>query len=304
MTTGRMATPAPGTENPVGFIGLGMMGSAMAEMLCADGHRLVVWNREPELLAPFAARGVAVAASPADVAASCDVVMVCVLDTEAVREVVLGRYGVVVNGGADKILVDHSTAIPNETEAMATELRARTGMAWIDAPVSGGPGFARERRLTVMAGGPEDAIERVRRLLVSYAGNVTRVGETGAGQMAKVINQAISGVSYVLMAEALRLAEASGIDPARIPDCLAGGHADSAMLRFAYPKMLARAFDPPASFASQMLKDLKNVEQEAERLALHLPLVATARERFSRYVEAGNAKRETASIYNLYQSGA
>jgi 3-hydroxyisobutyrate dehydrogenase len=285
----------------IGFIGLGLMGSAMAEVLLEDGRRLAVWNREPEALDAFAARGAAVAGNPAAVAAQADVVLLCVLDTDAVRDVTLGPGGVAEAGRPGALLVDHSTTMPKPTEAMARELEARCGMRWVDAPVSGGPGFARERRLTVMAGGAEADIDFLGPLLAAYAGKVTRVGEVGAGQAAKVINQAISGVSYVLMAEVLRLAEESGVDPARIPECLAGGHADSTMLRFAYPKMLERAFEPPASLASQMLKDLKNVRSEAERLGLDLPLVRAATERFAAYADEGGGRSETASIYNLYR---
>lgn len=287
-------------DKSVGFIGLGLMGSAMAEMLLADGYRLTVWNREPDILEDFAVRGARIAAGPAEVAAHSDIIVLCVLDTQAVETVTLKTGGVVEAGSPGKILIDHSTAMPRETEAMARELETRCGMSWIDAPVSGGPAFARERRLTIMAGGDEAAFDAVRPLFASYARNVTRMGPTGAGQMTKVINQAISGVGYVLMAEVLRLAEESGIDAGRVPECLAGGHADSTMLHFAYPKMLERAFTPPASKASQMLKDLKNVEKEAERLGLDLPLVEAARARFSAYVENGNGDSETASIYRSY----
>lgn len=284
----------------VGFIGLGLMGSAMADMLLADGYDLTVWNREPEILEDFGRRGARIAANPAEVTAHTDIVVLCVLDTQAVEAVTLKAGGVVEAGTPDKVLIDHSTAMPKPTEAMAGELKSRCGMRWIDAPVSGGPAFARERHLTIMAGGEEAAFNSVRPLFASYARNVTRMGPTGAGQMTKVINQAISGVSYVLMAEVLRLAEQSGIDADRIPECLSGGHADSTMLHFAYPKMLKRDFTPPASKASQMLKDLKNVQGEAERLGLDLPLVETARARFGAYVGKGNGESETASIYRSY----
>ncbi|TCL66439.1 NAD(P)-dependent oxidoreductase [Rhizobium sp. BK251] len=284
----------------IGFIGLGLMGSAMAEMLMADGHDLTVWNRETEVLAGFAERGARIAATPAEVTVHSDIVMLCVLDTHAVEAVTFGARGVVEAGSPEKLLIDHSTTMPIPTESMAKELKKRCGMAWVDAPVSGGPAFARERRLTIMAGGEDAAFNVARPLFTSYAANVTRMGLTGAGQMTKVINQAISGVSYVLMAEVLRLAEEGGIDAERIPECLAGGHADSTMLHYAYPKMLERAFLPPASRASQMLKDLQNVTSEARRLGLDLLLVEAARQRFSTYVEKGNGERETASIYQSY----
>ncbi|WDR03496.1 NAD(P)-dependent oxidoreductase [Devosia algicola] len=284
-------------DKTIGFIGLGLMGSAMAEMLLDDGHDLVVWNREPEPLEDFERRGARVASSPADLAAHADVIVICVLHTEAVQAVCLGESGVVQTGKAGTIIIDHSTAMPQETVAIAAELAERAGMSFVDAPVSGGPAFARQRKLTIMAGGAEADIETTRKLMRTYAQNITRMGDIGAGQMTKVINQAIAGVSYVLMAEVVRIAEESGIDAAKIPQCLAGGHADSVMLNYAYPKMLQRDFEPPASLASQMLKDLKNVGSEAQRFNLDLPLVASATRQFSDYVQNGGGKRETASIY-------
>lgn len=288
----------------LGFIGLGLMGSAMAEMLLKAGRQVTVWNLEPERIEPLVDQGAIAAVSPAAVADASDVILVCVLDTPAVESVVFGANGIAESGTPDKLLIDHSTAGPLQTAEMARRLAASCGMSWVDAPVSGGPGFAREKRLTIMAGGAEDAFERARPLLDEYAANVTLMGPAGAGQMAKVINQGICGVSYVLMAEMLRLAELSGIDAARIPECLTGGHADSTMLHFAFPKMLARDFEPPASLSRQMLKDLRNVLEEADRLTLDLPLVSEAEQRFSRYADAGGAMRETASIYRLYNPDA
>ena len=260
------------------------------------------------MLGSFAAPGAVCAGSPAAVAANADAVLVCVLDTAAVRDVVLGPGGVVEAARPGALLVDHSTATPIPTSDMAAELERRAGMPWINAPVSGGPGFARERRLTIMAGGAEAAFDRVLPIMSACAARVTRMGPVGSGQATKVINQAISGVGYVLMAEVLRPAEASGLDTARIPECLAGGHVTAPcctvpILRCwrAIPKMLARNFDPPASLARQMLKDLDNVAKEAVRLNLDLPLVKTARKRFARYVESGGSGVETASIYNAYR---
>ncbi len=211
-----------------------------------------------------------------------------------------GKDGVAAAASADKILIDHSTAMPLPTAEMAKRLAAETGMRWVDAPVSGGPAFAREGRLTIMAGGDKAAFDAVLPVMRDYAANATLMGPAGAGQMTKVINQGICGVTYVLMAEVLRLAEEGGIDAARIPDCLTGGHANSTLLHFAYPKMQQRDFEPPASLTRQMYKDLHNVGEEARRLALDLPLIGAAEERFRRHAEAGNAMRETCSVYELY----
>lgn len=288
------------TKPRLGFIGLGLMGSAMAERLLQDGYELSVWNLEPEPVTAFVEKGAKAAASPAAVAAASDIVLLCVLDTPAVEAVVFGPEGVAAAGQGATLLVDHSTAMPLPTAEMARRLRAEAGIEWLDAPVSGGPSFALKKQLTIMAGGAPEVFKRVKPILKTYAGNITLMGPAGAGQMAKVINQAISGVSYVLMAEVLRLAEASGIDAARIPQCLHGGHADSTMLHFAYPRMLKRKFEPPLSRTKQMLKDLHAVEAEAARLSLELPLIGMAADRFEAYAEAGGEAADTSSIYRLY----
>lgn len=285
----------------LGFIGLGLMGSAMAEMLLAEGYELAVWNLEPGPADLLAAKGAKAKASPAEVAADCDVVLLCVLDTPAVESVVFGPDGVASARRGATVLVDHSTANPEPTRAFAARLKAERNIDWIDAPISGGPSFARAKKLTVMAGGDKDVFKSVRSIFKAYARNITLMGPAGAGQATKVINQAVSGVSYVLMAEILRLAEESGIDAKKIPDCLHGGHADSTMLHFAYPRMLKRAFDPPLSLTRQMLKDMHNVQAEAARLGLELPLVDAATGRYEAYSDAGGTMADTSSIYTLYE---
>ena len=289
------------TRPRLGFIGLGLMGSAMGEMLLAEGYELAVWNLEPGPADQLARLGATPKVSPAEVAASCDIVLLCVLDTTAVESVAFGPAGVASAGQGAAILVDHSTANPEPTRALAARLKAERGIDWIDAPISGGPSFARQRKLTIMAGGERDAFDSVRPVFDAYATNVTLMGPVGAGQATKVINQAISGVSYVLMAEVLRLAEESGIDVGSIPDCLQGGHADSTMLHFAYPRMLERSFDPPLSLTRQILKDMHNVQAEAERFGLVLPLIDAATGRYEAYADEGGAMTDTSSIYRLYE---
>lgn len=289
------------TKPRLGFIGLGLMGSAMAEMLLAQGYELAVWNLEPGPADLLAEKGAIPKSSPAEVAKSSDVVLLCVLDTPAVESVVFGPNGIASAGQGATILVDHSTANPEPTRALATRLKAERDIDWVDAPISGGPSFARQAKLTIMAGGDKDVFKSVRPIFKAYARNITLMGPVGAGQATKVINQAISGVSYVLMAEVLRLAEESGIETRKVPDCLHGGHADSTMLHFAYPRMLKRAFDPPLSLTRQVLKDLHNVQAEAERFGLSLPLVDAATARYEAYSDAGGAMSDTSSIYRLYE---
>jgi len=294
-----MAVNAPRPR--IGYIGLGLMGTAMTERLLERGWQVTVWNLEPERIAPVVAQGATAAPTPAAVAAASDIVILCVLHTEAVHSVVFGPDGVTAGAGPGKVLVDHSTIDPVRTRSMAADLHAASGMRWIDAPVSGGPVASRAGTLTVMAGGAAEDVTVVRPVMDDLAANFTLMGPVGAGQTAKIINQAIVGAGYVVMAEALRLAEEAGIAADRLPQCLQGGHADSSLLQLMYPQMQQRAFDPPRSYARQLLKDLKAVEAFAQGLGLHLPMVALATARYTEYVEThGHGMSDTASIVNLY----
>jgi 3-hydroxyisobutyrate dehydrogenase len=285
----------------LGFVGLGLMGSAMTLRLLERDWRVTVWNLEPERSQPIVAAGAVSAASPCAVVKASDIVLVCVLHTAAVESVVFGTDGIAAAHGQGKLLVDHSTIDPAATRAMAARLRAGTGMGWIDAPVSGGPAAARDGTMTVMAGGDPVDIARIHPVMADLAANFTHMGPVGAGQTAKIVNQAIVGTGYVLMAEALALAEAAGIDAARLPQCLAGGHADSNLLRKIYPQMAARDFEPPRGYARQLLKDMKNVRDFARDAGCDLPVIEAAVERYAEYVERGNELADAASISRLYE---
>jgi 3-hydroxyisobutyrate dehydrogenase len=152
-----------------------------------------------------------------------------------------------------------------------------------------------------MAGGSDDDLERARPILADLGSNVTPMGPVGAGQTTKIINQAIVGAGYVLMTEAVRLAEAAGIDAARLPSCLAGGFADSALLQSLLPRIHRRDFEPPAAYARQLLKDLKAVDAFAKACECELPLVSAAARRYEQFVSAGNAMQDPASLIRLYE---
>jgi 3-hydroxyisobutyrate dehydrogenase len=285
----------------LGFVGLGIMGSAMVTRLLQRGWQVTVWNLEPECIGPVVALGATAAASPAAATRASDIILVCVLHTEALENCVYGPNGISEAGSPEKIIVDHSTVDPAATRRFAKRLHDLNGMRWVDAPVSGGPIAAAGGTLTVMAGGSATDIAEIRPVTDDLAANFTHIGPCGAGQTAKIIGQAIVGSGYVLMAEALTLAEAAGLDAARIPQCFAGGHADSSLLQQIFPQMQARLFDPPRSYARQLLKDLKAVKEFAHALDLDLPVVGTATARYSTYVEQGNGMRDSASILQLYE---
>jgi 3-hydroxyisobutyrate dehydrogenase len=287
----------------LGFVGIGFMGEAMVLRLREKGWPVTVWNLTEDRYARVAPAGARVAPSPAAVAEASDIVFLCVLDAAAVENCCFGvdGQGLASASGAGKLVVDHSTINPDAARAIAARLEEANGMRWIDAPVSGGPGAARDGSMTVMAGGDAADIARIQPLMRDMAGHFTHVGPLGAGQTAKILNQAIVGTGYVLMAEALALAEAAGLDAAKLPECLAGGFADSALLRKLFPRMVARAFEPPTSYARQLLKDMKNVKRFAHEQGCSLPLIETATAQYAAFAEGGNEMKDSAAVALLYQ---
>lgn len=288
------------TRPRIGFIGIGIMGAAATQRLLERGWQVTVWNLEPERYGLVEPHGAVVAASPASVAAQSDIVLMCVLDGPAVQNCCFGAGGLAECKDGARLVVDLSTINPDVTIEIAGRLAAAGGMGWVDAPVSGGPQAARQGTLTMMAGGEPALFDQARPVLAELAANLTHMGPLGAGQTAKILNQAIVGTGYVLMAEALALAEAAGLDAAKLPACLAGGHADGGVLQQIYPRMQARDFDPPRAYARQLDKDLKNVGGFAQGLGLDLPLIRTAIARYHAYVEAGHQMADAASVSRLY----
>jgi 3-hydroxyisobutyrate dehydrogenase len=276
------------------------MGEAMVLRLIERGWGVTVWNLTPDRYARVVPAGAVRAESPAAVAAQSELVLMCVLDAAAVENCVFGEHGLASAPRSRKLVIDLSTINPDVTRDVAATLGAANGLRWIDAPVSGGPAAARDGSMTVMAGGEASDIAEIAPVMADLAGNFTHVGPAGAGQTAKILNQAIVGAGYVLMAEALALAEAAGIDAAKLPQCLAGGHADSTLLRKIYPQMAARDFDPPRAYARQLLKDMKNVKAFARAAGCDLPLIESALAQYDRYVSQGNEMADTASIARLY----
>ena len=287
------------TAHPrIGFVGIGIMGAPMVRRLLSKGWQVSVWNLEAERYTQVP--GATVLDSPAAVRAASDIVIFCVLNGDAVEQCCFDSHGMVQAKSGAGLLIDCSTINPDMTLALAGRLKREAGMAWVDAPISGGPAAAGEGALTIMMGGEDSAVERARSVLADLATNLTHIGPLGAGQTAKIINQAIVGVGYVLMGEALALAEAAGIDAARLPAALAGGMADSTVLKRIYPQQQARDYDPPRGYARQLDKDLKNVLAFVQELKLDLPLVARAAARYHEFA-ADNEMQDSAAVARLYE---
>jgi len=199
--------------------------------------------------------------------------------------------------------VDFSTVKVDKGRAFSAKLRDKTGCGWIDAPVSGGPPACAAGNLTIMAGGDAAEVDRVRPLMADIAGQFTLMGPSGAGLTAKMINQLIVGCTHAVMAEAAVLAEAAGIDAARIPDCLAGGYADSSMLQKLYPRIIARDF-APQGYARQLLKDLEMLNEFAGGLKAPLPMSGQALTLYRMLIHLGHSELDTAAIFKLYEQTA
>lgn len=284
----------------IGFIGLGAMGAPMAQNLLERGHELTVFARRRDAMAPLLSSGARPASSPADAAAQSDVTVTMVFDTASVEEVALGPRGVAEGARAGSVVVDHSTIVPDGARRIASALQAR-GISMLDAPVSGGAIAAAAGTLSVMVGGDEAALERVRPVLECYAKTIAYIGPSGAGQIAKACNQICTIVNMLGAAEAMLLAERAGVDPTRVKDVLLTGFASSRMLELQAPKMIARAFD--GNVESRLHhKDIHIVLDMAKRLGIRLPGSSAAADVLTKLQDRGGAKRDSAAMFEILES--
>jgi 3-hydroxyisobutyrate dehydrogenase len=284
----------------LGFVGLGLMGAPMAHRLLASDYPLSVWNRNRHKIAKLIGDGATPAETPAELARNSVIVMTCLLDTEAVEQVVFGADGIAQGIQRGAVLVDFSSIQPEATRDFARRLRDERGAGWIDAPVSGGVPGAQSGTLAVMAGGEAADVERVRPVVMTLCQRFTHMGPSGAGQIAKLCNQILVGGTMALVAEATQLARSAGIDAAKLPECLRGGTADSPVLRIWLPRMLARQFDDKLAASAVVSKDLETAQALGRETKTALPMTATAAELFRRLAAKGGADWDPAALISLY----
>jgi len=282
----------------IGFIGLGLMGQAFTKRLVACGYRVNGYDIVADKLRAAEAAGVRPAGSAAEVTRASDQVHVCVMTKDDLAAAVFGRDGIAAGGAPGKVVGDHSTTEVGVTRTFAERLREEAGMGWVDAPVSGGPPAAAAGTLAIMAGGSEEDFARAQPVLADL-GQCTRMGEVGAGQTTKMVNQVLVLNNYCILAEALALAEAGGVDAARIPDALGGGYAGSAMLQKLYPRLVARDF-APAGYAFQALKDLDMLQSLAKELQVPVPMSAQATSLFRILNAKGHGRLDGLAVFKLY----
>lgn len=286
-------------DTTFGFIGIGLMGAPMAARLLASGRDLTVWNRTRAKILPLLEQGAHEAGSPADVARAATVVFACVTDGPAMEAAVFGPGGIAEGAREGSVLVDFSSIAPDTTRDIAARLFERTGMAWVDAPVSGGVPGAEAGTLAIMAGGAERDVERVRPAVMTMAARFTHMGPLGAGQTTKLCNQVIVGCTMAVLAEAARLATNAGVDAARLPEALAGGFADSKPLQIFLPRMVAGQHEPPLGHVYTMLKDLDSVGDLSRAARSPVPMTAQATELFRLLMARGGETADALEIFKL-----
>jgi 2-hydroxy-3-oxopropionate reductase len=266
----------------IGFCGPGLMGAPMIRHLLRAGHPVWVWNRTRAKADALAAHGAHVVGTPRELVSRVDAVFLCVSDAHAVEEVVFGLGGVLgedtVDAGASRVrwIVDHSSIAPSATRAYAARAAA-AGVGWVDAPVSGGVPGAEAGTLAVMAGGAADDVAAVTGAIRAYAARVTHMGAVGAGQTTKLCNQAIVSATVAAIAEAVGLAQLSGIDAARLPEALAGGWADSVLLQTFVPRMTSGGLAPIGALKT-FQKDVDTVADAAREVGAVMPVAGVVQQ--------------------------
>jgi len=282
----------------IGFVGLGLMGRPMARNLAAAGARLVVHNRSRGAVEKLAAEGMVAAESPRDAAAQADIVILMLPDTPTV-EAVLFDSGNGVAGGlrAGALVIDMGTTAVTATRGFAARIAN-----YVDAPVSGGEVGAEAGTLTIMAGGGAADFARARPLFEVLGRHITHVGDSGAGQVAKAVNQVIVGLTIGAVAEALALARGAGADPEKVRQALAGGFAGSRILELHGARMTAGDFTPGGRAATQR-KDMAQALELAAELGLDLPATALNRSLYDRLIAAGHGDLDHSALYKLFDEG-
>ncbi|ROP90604.1 2-hydroxy-3-oxopropionate reductase [Stella humosa] len=282
----------------VGFIGIGTMGRDMALNLLAAGHRVRAYDVVEGAAESLRAHGAEVAASIAEATAGADLVVTMLPDTPQVEDVLLGAGGVRDNPPPGGVVIDMSTISPEATRRMHAALAA-VGVALLDGPVSGGPIGAKNGTLSIMIGGEAAAFEKARPALEAMGKTIVRVGDSGAGQTAKLCNQVMVGLNLQAVCEALALGRAAGVDPVILREVMLGGSAASWMLDKLGTAMIAK--DDQAGFRIDlMLKDLRLVGELAFSLGVPLPGTALVT---SQYLDArghGEGGKGNQALFRVY----
>ena len=278
----------------LGFIGLGIMGKPMAKNLVNAGYNLVVLDLNKSAVEELVAIGAEAAGSPSEVAARVKKIITMLPDGPDVEKVVLGENGIVEHADSETALIDMSSISPTITKKIAVAL-AEKGARALDAPVSGGEPGAIAGQLAIMVGGPEDLFNEMKPAFDVVGKSAVLVGDTGAGQTTKLVNQILVGIHIEAMGEAFLLATKAGVDQMKVYEAIKGGLAGSNVLNAKVPLMLARNFKPGFKIRLHQ-KDLKNALEAATTMGLSLPVTNAVQDMITELVNDGKGDDDHGGI--------
>lgn len=283
----------------VGYIGLGLMGKSIARNIMKAGFTVVVHNRSRGAVVELVAEGAIEAHSAKEVAEQVDIVFTNLPDSPDVEYVALGEDGIIAGAHPGLIFVDNSTIKPASARYIAVEL-AKKGVRSLDAPVSGGDIGARDGTLTIMVGGPEDALEEVRPVFEAMGKSITHVGEAGAGQIAKGANQIMVAAQMVAMAELLIFAQKAGADPKKVVQAIRGGAAQCWTLDVKPPRLFAGNRNP--GFKARMqAKDIQIVLETAREYGIPLPSAAVDAQLYTAMLQLGLQDADNSAVVAIIE---
>ena len=287
----------------VTLIGLGSMGAGIAQNILQAGFDLTVYNRTAARAEPLAPLGTKVAASPAEAARDADLIISIVSDDAASKEIWLGEGGALKGAGEDIILIESSTLSHTWTRELA-RLAAERGLAFLDAPVNGGPGMAAAGQLKMMVGGEADVLERARPVLACFTELITHMGPNGAGTMTKLINNMMTGVQIVALAEGLHIAERAGLDLEQVVSVISNAGPASPLVKGKAPLMAAREYGKPSFLLRHIRKDVTYALRLAEELDAPLTTGGAARELYRLAGRLGYDDADFAAVFEALHAAS
>jgi len=282
----------------IGFIGIGLMGLPMCQRLLGAGQKVSVWNRNPNKCQPLTELGAKQFTDLQQLAASVDVIMLCVSNTDSVLQVADNLFPHLLPG---QTIIDFSSISPDATRQLSKKA-AQQSVSWLDSPVSGGVAGAQAGTLAIMIGGDEAQVDKVRPVLSPLAGSVTYMGPSGTGQTTKICNQMLVSCNVLVMAEVMAMAQRSGVDASRIPQALKGGFADSIPLQLTGTRMAQQDFAEVKWHVKTLLKDLDMANTLAKQTGSATPMAGLGAQLMRQHASKGYSEQDPATLVTLYQA--
>ncbi|MEA5007269.1 NAD(P)-dependent oxidoreductase [Clostridium tyrobutyricum] len=284
----------------IGFIGLGVMGKNMAENILENGYELNVYDVVEELVEQFARKGASVCKSPSEVASKSDVIMTSLPNSQIVKNVILGKNGVLQGAKSDAIIIDLSSITPKTIQYIAKEAE-KSGVEVVDAPVSGGSIGAKNGTLTIMAGGKKEVVDSVSDILKSIGKTIYYVGSVGLGDTVKLVNNLLLGANMAAVSEALVLGIKAGMDPDILFQVISKSSGNSYALTSKYEKFIKERNFNPGFMVDLQYKDLQLAIDTAKDLKIPLVIGNLTQQLYEMARSEGMGKEDISALVKVYE---